>query len=95
MARRRREFTHTFKREAFALLESSGRPRLQIAAELGIQPSMLRQWRAAVNGDALRLRPGGEARALSRPRPIGLPRLPGSGRARPTVVTTSRSSRTS
>ncbi len=38
---------------------------------------MWSQWRAAVNGDALRLRPGGAARAPSRPRPIGLPILPG------------------
>ena len=56
MAKTRREFTPEFKREAVALLESSGRPQMQIAAELGIQPSMLRQWRAAVNGDALRTR---------------------------------------
>ena len=49
----RREFTAEFKREAVALLESSGRPQMQIAAELGIQPSMLRSWRAALNGKAL------------------------------------------
>ena len=42
--------TPEFKREAVALLESSGRPRMQIAAELGIQPSMLRQWRSALMG---------------------------------------------
>ena len=46
----RREFSPEFKREAVALLESSGRPRMQISAELGIQPSMLRSWRAAQNG---------------------------------------------
>lgn len=39
-----------FKREAVALLEGSGRPQRQIAAERGIQPSMLRRWRAAQNG---------------------------------------------
>ena len=50
MARTRREFTPEFKREAVALLESSGRPQTQIAAELGIQPSMLRNWRAVING---------------------------------------------
>ncbi|AMB44401.1 hypothetical protein Y590_05790 [Methylobacterium sp. AMS5] len=44
------EFTPEFKREAVALLESSGRPQTQIAAELGIQPSMLRQWRSALMG---------------------------------------------
>src|SRR5215218_10717356 len=53
----RREFTPEFKREAVALLESSGRPQMQIAAELGIQPSMLRNWRAALNGEAPRSRP--------------------------------------
>jgi transposase len=50
MAKTRREFTPEFKREAVALLESSGRPQMQIAAELGIQPSMLRQWRSALMG---------------------------------------------
>ena len=50
MAKTRREFTPEFKREAVALLESSGRPQMQIAAELGIQPSMLRQWRMALMG---------------------------------------------
>ncbi|SEP51376.1 Transposase, partial [Methylobacterium sp. ap11] len=42
MAKTRREFTPKFKREAVALLESSGRSQMQVAAELGIQPSMLR-----------------------------------------------------
>jgi transposase len=40
-----------------ALLESSGRPQMQVAAELGIQPSMLRNWRAVLNGEAPRSRP--------------------------------------
>jgi len=43
MAKTRREFTPEFKHGAVALLESSGRSRMQIAAELSIQPSMLRQ----------------------------------------------------
>jgi len=34
MAKTRREFTPEFKREAVALLESSGRPQMQIAADL-------------------------------------------------------------
>jgi transposase len=46
----RRNFTDEFKREAVALLETSGRPLVQIAEELGIQPSMLRKWRKAVVG---------------------------------------------
>ena len=50
MAKTSCEFTPEFKREAVALLESSGRPQMQIAAELGIQPSMLRQWRTVLMG---------------------------------------------
>jgi transposase len=50
MTRVRRSFTDEFKREAVALLQTSGRPLMQIASELGIQPSMLRNWRNAVLG---------------------------------------------
>jgi len=46
----RRHFTDEFKREAVALLASSGRPLLQIASELGISPSMLRNWRNRSEG---------------------------------------------
>lgn len=52
MATTRRSFTDEFKREAVSLLTSSGRPLTQVATELGIQPSMLRSWRGAVNGAA-------------------------------------------
>lgn len=45
MTKTRRTFTAEFKREAVTLLESSGRPLMQVAAELGIQPSMLRSRR--------------------------------------------------
>ena len=48
----RRSFTDEFKREAVSLLASSGRPLTQVATELGIQPSMLRTWRGALNGAA-------------------------------------------
>jgi transposase len=44
--------TPEFKCEAVALLESSGRPQMQAAAELGIQSSILRQWRIALMGDS-------------------------------------------
>ena len=37
MTKTRRMFTDDFKREAVALLESSGWPLMQVAAELGIQ----------------------------------------------------------
>ena len=45
MSQGRRKFTDEFKREAVALLASSGRPLSRIASELGISPSMLRNWR--------------------------------------------------
>jgi transposase len=48
MTKARRNFTDEFKREAVALLASSGRPLMQVAEELGIQSSMLRRWRNAV-----------------------------------------------
>jgi hypothetical protein len=48
----RREFTGEFKREAVLLLESSGRPPMQVAKEFGTQPSMLRNWRARGPGPA-------------------------------------------
>ena len=35
MAKTRREFSPEFKREAVALLESSGRPLMQVATEVG------------------------------------------------------------
>jgi transposase-like protein len=39
MTTKRRSFTEDFKREAVALLASSGRPLDQVARELGLQPS--------------------------------------------------------
>ena len=50
MPKTRREFSPEFKREAVALLESSGRPLMQVATEVGISPSMLRNWRALFLG---------------------------------------------
>src|SRR3954449_11686992 len=50
MGQERRHFTDEFKTEANALLASSGRPLLQIASELGISPSMLRNWRNRQGG---------------------------------------------
>jgi len=50
MVQGRRQYTDEFKREAVALLASSGRPLLQIANELGISPSMLRNWRNRSEG---------------------------------------------
>jgi transposase len=59
MAKTRREFTPECKREAVALLESSGRPQMQIAAELEIQPSMWRQWCKVLMGESLPPRTAG------------------------------------
>ena len=50
MGQGRRQFTDEFKREAVALLASSGRPLTQIAGELGIASSMLRNWRGRSGG---------------------------------------------
>jgi transposase len=54
----RRQFTDEFKREAVALLASSGRPLLQIASDLGISPSMLRNWRNRSEGRNAASTPG-------------------------------------
>lgn len=59
MTKTRREFTPEFKREAVALLVSGGRRLTRVAAELGIQPSMLRNWRTLRNGGAPRSRAAG------------------------------------
>lgn len=40
----KRRFTDEFKREAVALWETSGRMQTEVAAELGIIPTMLRRW---------------------------------------------------
>src|SRR6516225_8019043 len=50
MSQGRRHFTDEFKREAVALLVSSGRPLSRIASELGISASMLRNWRNGSGG---------------------------------------------
>jgi hypothetical protein len=56
MAKTRRAFTPEFKRDAVARLESSWRSQSQIAADLGIQPSMLRNWRAVIHAAPSRSR---------------------------------------
>lgn len=40
----KRRFTDEFKCEAVALWETSGRMQTEVAAELGIMPTMLRRW---------------------------------------------------
>ena len=77
MTKTRREFAPEFKREAVALLESSGRPLMQVATEVGISPSMLRNWRAAIHTGAARSRAVAAGRRSCRLRPTRLPRLRG------------------
>ena len=75
MSKTRLEFAPEFKREAVVLLESSGRPLIQVAAVLGIQPSMLRAWRAMIQDGIVRSRPkacGNTGTALSGPSPADL-----------------------
>ena len=55
MGQERGHFTDEFKTEAIGLLASSGRPLVQIAGELGISPSMLRNWRNRQGGQNARL----------------------------------------
>ena len=64
----RREFTDEFKREAVVLLRDSGRPLTQVAAELGLEPSVLRRWRSLANGAgqvASAVRPAAAAAVVS------------------------------
>ena len=52
-------------------MESSGWPQMQVAAELGIQPSMLRSWRAIQSGTPSRPQTG-QAAATGQPSPADL-----------------------
>ncbi len=61
MTKTRRTFTDEFKREAVSLLEGSGRPLEQVARELGLQPSVLRNWRRVARGEPPRSRSGAAA----------------------------------
>jgi transposase len=48
MAEKRQQYDRHFKLSAVRLLESSDRPLVQVARELGISGSMLRRWRTQV-----------------------------------------------
>ena len=48
----RRRFADEFKREAVALWETSGRMQTEVAAELGIMPTMLRRWQRKQQEDS-------------------------------------------
>jgi len=75
MRKTRREFTLEFRQGAVALLRSSGRRLAHIAAELGIQPSMLRSWRRRQNGEAPRPQSvtAGTGPAAALPAPVSSP----------------------
>jgi transposase len=45
MAVERRSYTEEFKREAVRLMESSGKPIVQLARDLGIKDNNLYRWR--------------------------------------------------
>ena len=77
MAKTRRAFTAEFKREAGALWETSGRPQMEIAAELGLQPSQLRRWQRLIQqgqleGPASPSAPAMVAKAPASPAPADL-----------------------
>ena len=44
MARTRKTYSEEYKREAVALVNSSGKSASQTARELGIEPNMLTRW---------------------------------------------------
>ena len=45
MTRNRRQYTAEFKRDTVRLMETSGKPVVQIARELGIRANNLYRWR--------------------------------------------------
>ncbi len=50
MGEKRRQYTREFKIEAVRLMEESGRSKAQIARELGIHESLLKRWKAQLEG---------------------------------------------
>ena len=66
MMKMRRSFADEFKRAAVALLEGSGRPLEHVARELGLQASVLRNWRVA-QGHPARSRSGMAAPGTAMP----------------------------
>lgn len=56
MGNERRVYPEEFKRDALALLESSGRSGAEVARELGILPSLLNRWQREARGESSRKR---------------------------------------
>jgi transposase len=52
MAQKRRTFTREFKLEAVRLLKESGKPRREIAKDLGIGINTLDRWKSEVAADS-------------------------------------------
>ena len=50
MGEKRRQYTREFKLEAVRLVEESDRSKAQIARELGIHESLLKRWKAQLEG---------------------------------------------
>lgn len=61
--RSRRDYPLEFKREAVLLWETSGRQQMDVARELGIQPSLLRRWQKTGHGS----QPAAVAPSASKP----------------------------
>ena len=51
MARKRRQYTREFKREAVALLRRSGSSAVQVSKELGIDSTTLSRWRRELEAE--------------------------------------------
>src|SRR5207244_12376024 len=56
--REKRVYDEAFRREAVALLQSSDKPLVQIAAELGVSQWNLRDWRKQYGDSSGRRKPG-------------------------------------
>ena len=50
MGEKRKQYTREFKLEAVRLAEESGRSKTQVARELGIHDSLLKRWKAQLEG---------------------------------------------
>ena len=58
MANRRRKYSREFKVEAIRTWRASGETSEVIGRELGVAPSMLRKWAAALEEDGVEAFPG-------------------------------------
>jgi transposase len=58
MATERRQYTDEFKREAVRLMESSGKPVVQLARDLGINDNNLYRWRGVYGSQSQVNTPG-------------------------------------